>query len=287
METHTKFESLYSNREERAVWTHPSSPEFEFWMVRNPSVPQSNILSADELFVDGVLLPLDLVPNKETVSVQENEENGTIGPELTSPSPPCTAVGTTSRRWKDMFKAVSKESEEKVESSKMIKKRERKSGSGGHGGASASSAELNINIWPFSRSRSAGNGGAHNGSRTKISTTRKVSSAPCSRSNSGGESKSRKWPASPGRAGVPVGRSSPVWQMRRGPPTSVPRSSTPNEASESRKIGRAKILKSCKQGASASVVGGGLSRKGNGGSNDGSGVVNLFGLRNLFSKKVY
>lgn len=51
---------------------------------------------------------------------------------------------------------------------------------------------------------------------------RKVSSAPCSRSNSSGESKSRKsWPSSPGRSGVHLGRSSPVWQVRRGGGVSV------------------------------------------------------------------
>ena len=43
-----------------------------------------------------------------------------------------------------------------------------------------------------------------------------MSSAPCSRSNSAGESKSRKWPSSPGRAGVHLGRSSPIWQVKRG-----------------------------------------------------------------------
>ncbi|KAF2303695.1 hypothetical protein GH714_021304 [Hevea brasiliensis] len=81
-------------------------------------------------------------------------------------------------------------------------------------GGASSSAELNINIWPFSRSRSAGNSGA----RPRIFPgTRKVSSAPCSRSNSAGESKSRKWLSSPGRGtGVHLGRSSPVWQVRRG-----------------------------------------------------------------------
>ncbi|KAI3440175.1 uncharacterized protein J3R85_003790, partial [Psidium guajava] len=72
--------------------------------------------------------------------------------------------------------------------------------------------------------RSAGNGGA----RPRLSafggpSARKVSSAPCSRSNSAGDSKSRRWPSSPGRVGVHLGRSSPVWQVRRGaPPAKIP-----------------------------------------------------------------
>ncbi|XP_022685485.1 uncharacterized protein LOC101764610 [Setaria italica] len=76
-------------------------------------------------------------------------------------------------------------------------------------------SELNINIWPFSRSRPAGGG---SGSSKPRPPARKVSSAPCSRRNSRGEAAPpRRWAASPGRAGggVPVGRSSPVWQIRR------------------------------------------------------------------------
>ncbi|CAJ1941416.1 unnamed protein product [Sphenostylis stenocarpa] len=173
-----------------------ASPEFEFWMVRNPSFPQPNILSADELFVNGVLLPLHLL-NKPQPPQQPPD------PEL-EPSPAITdssSAATSSKRWKDIFK------KKNAESNNDAKKKEKKSGV-------APSAELNINIWPFSRSRSAGNAGT----RPKLfaPSTRKSNSAPCSRSNSAGESKSRKWPSSPGRAGVHVGRSSPVWQVRRG-----------------------------------------------------------------------
>lgn len=117
-------------------------------------------------------------------------------------------MSTASKRWKDIFKKGDKKTHEDKEKEK---KKERKSQSG-----ASTSAELNINIWPFSRSRSAGN----NVSRPKMVAgaqgSRKVSSAPCSRSNSAGESKSRKWPSSPGRPGVHLGRSSPVWQVRRG-----------------------------------------------------------------------
>uniref|UniRef100_K3YDH6 Uncharacterized protein n=1 Tax=Setaria italica TaxID=4555 RepID=K3YDH6_SETIT len=76
-------------------------------------------------------------------------------------------------------------------------------------------SELNINIWPFSRSRSADGG---SGSSKPRPPAWKVSNAPCSRSNSRGEAGPPWWwAASPGRAaaGMPVGWSSPVWQIRR------------------------------------------------------------------------
>lgn len=46
--------------------------------------------------------------------------------------------------------------------------------------------------------------------------TREVSSAPCSHSNSGGEFKSKKWPSSPSKGDVHLGRSNLVWQVRCG-----------------------------------------------------------------------
>ncbi|BAT77345.1 hypothetical protein LR48_Vigan01g322500 [Vigna angularis] len=177
-----------------------ASPEFEFWMVRNPSFPQPNILSADQLFVNGVLLPLHLLNKPHPPHHPPDPE-----PQPQSePSPAITdstSAATPSKRWKDIFK------KKNAESSNDAKKKEKKNGL-------ASSAELNINIWPFSRSRSAGNAGT----RPKLfaPAARKANSAPCSRSNSSGESKSKKWPTSPGRAGVHLGRSSPVWQVRRG-----------------------------------------------------------------------
>ncbi|MCD7450070.1 hypothetical protein HAX54_003488 [Datura stramonium] len=218
------------------------SPEFEFWMVRNPSFPQPNQLSADELFSDGVLLPLDLLqcppaddPNAFSHPLSnkiEPEPSGSGRPETESGLDPSaaivnsSAVGgsfTSSKRWKDIFKKTEKKdsggsneenSVEKKKKEKEKEKRKEKKVVGGSNGVSG--AELNINIWPFSRSRSAGNGG----SRPRVTggsglATRKVSSAPCSRSNSAGESKSRKWPSSPSRGGVHLGRSSPVWQVRR------------------------------------------------------------------------
>lgn len=206
------------------------SPEFEFWMVRNPSNPQPNQLSADELFSDGVLLPLDLLQNDPNAfsNKAEPEPSGSGRPETESGVEPSAAIVnssagggsfTSSKRWKDIFKKTEKKesggssNEENCREKKKEKRKEKKLVGGSNG---VSGAELNINIWPFSRSRSAGNGG----SRPRVTggsglATRKVSSAPCSRSNSAGESKSRKWPSSPSRGGVHLGRSSPVWQVRR------------------------------------------------------------------------
>lgn len=213
-------------------------------MLRNPSFPQPNLLSADELFSDGVLLPLHLLnnhssddppdqnPSEKPSSADPPETSGSDQPGpgtrpdvsnvLSALSAP---TFTSSKRWKDIFKMsgdrrklADDSSRKEKEKEKEKKKEKRIAGGGGvptNGGVSAA-AELNINIWPFRRSRSAGNGG----SRPRMAgtgATRKVSSAPCSRSNSAGESKSRKqWPSSPSRGGVHLGRSSPVWQVRRG-----------------------------------------------------------------------
>lgn len=195
-----------------------NSPEFEFWMVRNPSFPQPNLLSADELFVDGVLLPLHLLPNKSShpdpgPSDKESgeEEEAEAGPELRRVTAGLTNGLTSSKRWKDIFKRSDKKN---VINTKNVEDKEKRRDKKCQGGAG--SAELNINIWPFSRSRSAGNSGTRPRMVSGAPSTRKVSSAPCSRSNSAGESKSRKWPSSPGRAGVHLGRSSPIWQVKRG-----------------------------------------------------------------------
>ncbi|XP_042477523.1 translation initiation factor IF-2-like [Macadamia integrifolia] len=209
-----------------------NSPEFEFWMVRNPSFPQPQLLSADELIVDGVLLPLQLLPHhseppdpeehkadSETPNPETEPEPGP-GPESSAALTESSTVLSTSKRWRDIFRLGEKKTttttsstaaEDREKDKEKEKKKERKGGAGG----GVIGTELNINIWPFSRSHSAGN----SGNRPKIASataTRKVSSAPCSRSNSAGESKSRKWPSSPGRGGVHLGRSSPVWQVRRG-----------------------------------------------------------------------
>ncbi|KAI5414527.1 hypothetical protein KIW84_040141, partial [Lathyrus oleraceus] len=199
--THSPLLSPTSNRSPKRKSNNAcSSPEFEFWMLRNPSLPQPNILSADQLFLDGVILPLHLISNKPDPK-PDSDQLPDSSPAITDYS----TISTISKRWKNIFsKKNNNNTEEKV------KKKEKKHGKGGCGGDSSSS-ELYINIWPFSRSKSAKN----SVTRPKSApVSRKVNSAPCSRSNSAGDSKSRKFPSSPGRVGVHIGRSSPVW--RRG-----------------------------------------------------------------------
>ncbi|KAJ4703986.1 putative Serine/arginine repetitive matrix protein 2 [Melia azedarach] len=219
------MDGIRSTSTRRRSSSDSNSPEFEFWMVRNPSFPQPNLLSADELFVDGVLLPLHLLSHRQSDPPDPNpttdpeppsmepgaqEQEAESGPELRQVTAESSTNGlTSSKRWKDIFKKGQKKTTTKNAEEKE-KKRDKKSQT------AASSAELNINIWPFSRSRSAGNSATRPRMVPGAPGTRKVSSAPCSRSNSAGESKSRKWSSSPGRAGVHVGRSSPIWQVKRG-----------------------------------------------------------------------
>ncbi|KAG5116156.1 hypothetical protein AAZX31_15G107200 [Glycine max] len=280
-----------------------NSPEFEFWMLQNPSFPQPNLLSADELFVDGFLLPLHLLPNKPHPPQASNFITPIHEPE---PSPSITESTSTttfssSKRWKDIFKKSDKKNAEtnNNEEKEKAKKKERKSASG------ASSAELNINIWPFSRSRSAGNAGTRPKLFAGAPPTRKVNSAPCSRSNSAGESKSRKWPSSPGRAGVHVGRSSPVWQVRRKNSNEPPQKPKARRSKVTAGGGTARVLNlnvpmcigyrhhlSCRsdENSAAAVTNGNsnnnsTTNNNNSGGNDGGSGGNIFNLRNLFTKK--
>ncbi|KAL2244971.1 UNVERIFIED_CONTAM: hypothetical protein Sindi_2765300 [Sesamum indicum] len=307
-----------------------NSPEFEFWMVRNPSFPQPNLLSADELFSDGVLLPLHLLhlpdeppplDSEASVSDRVPEPESSSTNELAELSAVSTAL-TSSKRWTDIFKKNDKKSpqasnaddQSAKEKDSGVKERKREKKNGGVGaGNGASAAELNINIWPFSRSRSAGNGGTR--PRSAAVASRKVSSAPCSRSNSAGESKSRKWPSSPGRAGVHLGRSSPVWQVRRGGGRTSEsilkraekgvkkdgnegRRKAPVSAAAGAPKARVLSLKvpmcigyrqhlSCRSDQTS--AGGVAAGSQNDGDVSGEGVrgSNLFNIRNLFTKKVY
>jgi hypothetical protein len=111
----------------------------------------------------------------------------TASASITSPAPPTASGGGGSKRWTDIFsKKPAPAAEEKDHRDKEKEKDKRKDGAGGgsrkqgggHSGGAGS--ELNINIWPFSRSRSAGGG---SGSSKPRPPARKVSSAPCSRSN--------------------------------------------------------------------------------------------------------
>ncbi|KAL0321104.1 UNVERIFIED_CONTAM: hypothetical protein Sradi_5371900 [Sesamum radiatum] len=320
-----------------------SSPEFEFWMVRNPSFPQPNLLSADELFSDGVLLPLHHllhVSNELPPLPQESQapasdqvtEPEPLSVELGNQSGTCTAL-STSKRWRYIFKksdkkvlessvgvsaddhATCKEKDVRVKD----KKRDQKKNGGGAAATSnlVSATELNINIWPFSRSRSAGNGGTR---PRWAAATRKASSAACSRSNSTGESKSRKWPNSPSRAGVHLGRSSPVWQVRRGnggagrSSETVARNSEKGARKEAGTEGRrktpaassggggpkARVLSlnvpmcigyrhnlSCRNDEKSAVSVAAAAGGGRGTSGEGVRRSNLFNIRSLFTKKVY
>lgn len=266
-----------------------ASPEFEFWMVgKNPgSFPSPALLTADELFSDGIVLPLHTLlppcPTGDADAEEEADEDAEeqdadqakeesceaegefpalpLAESCTVPAPDLPAV---TFKWKDIFKATGESKD------RGSKKSERRVSS-----VSGSSELININIWPFSRSRSAGHSGSNAGagiSKAKASNPtgssnastvtasapaassvapagRKVSSAPCSRSNSRGETSGpaaptvaiavaaekaaaqagavpatsmlRRWvPGGQGRAGptangIRLGRASPVWQLRR------------------------------------------------------------------------
>ncbi|KAF8409614.1 hypothetical protein HHK36_005692 [Tetracentron sinense] len=301
-----------------------NSPEFEFWMVRNPSFPQPNLVSADELFVDGVLLPLHLLPNhsdqpdsasKPTPEIPSLEPESEPGPgtESSTVAPEPSTVLSTSKRWRDIFK-IGEKKRTTNSNNQEDKGKEKKSGR--KSSSRVSAAELNISLWPFSRSRSAGN----SGDRPKITVgtagNRKVSSAPCSRSNSAGESKSRKWPSSPSRGGVHLSKTNRVWQARRGgsgmrSPEPVVRNADKGVRKEGLESRRSKsggggattrVLNlnvpmcigyrhhlSCRSFESSAVGGGGGSgsqSRGGGGTGAGNGG-NLFNLRTLFSKKVF
>lgn len=278
-----------------------NSPEFEFWRLRNPNSPQPNLVSADELFVDGVLLPLRLVsqrppdpPDPASVSKIDADPEPTDSAEI-------SVAMSSSKRWTDIFKKAEKKPGSVPgpgTNTAKEKKREKKTQTGS---GTTIGTELNINIWPFSRSRSAGN----NATRPKWAgpPTRKVSSAPCSRSNSAGESKSRKWPSSPGRPGVHLGRSSPIWQVKRS--TTEARGKN-NRNNVNTNVGKVRILNlnvnvpmcigyrnhmGCRSDESSTIGAVGVSETNttiNGGARNGNlGGANLFGIKNLFAKKVY
>jgi len=221
-----------------------ASPEFEFWMVgRNPSAfPAPALLTADELFSGGVVLPLhnfqaaapdgDAAPegaaegaDSAALPLPEAEGEVAAQPLAESGIAPTPDLPAVTFKWKDIFKAGGGEAKDR-------KKVERRVSS-----VSGNAELININIWPFSRSRSAGHsagGGAATGSLSRAKPAnpnpnasagssgsantnaganasaasappapRKVSSAPCSRSNSRGES-SGPAPAIPAAAAVAV-----------------------------------------------------------------------------------
>lgn len=307
-------------------------------MLRNPKYSPPNLLSADQLFADGVLLPLHHLfpysPKPEPKPEPSHHEafpadqdpvpSEGLEPHLSAPEP------QSSKRWRDIFQKTSRKASSSAPSGGTRdreikeKKRERKSG------GAATTAELNINLWPFSRSRSAGNNAvrrpraASTSSSAAAAGPRKVSSAPCSRSNSAGESRFRKWPGSPARTGIHLGRSSPVWQARRGvsggkSSDSAAAKGVKKEAFDRRLnkiqapsapdsgVGGAKgrVLNlnvqmcigyrhhtNCRNdangaGGTVGVGDGGGQIIGGSGSGDGGRGSNFFNLRGLFAKKVY
>lgn len=293
--SHSLSTATTTTRLRRSSSDLANSPEFEFSNIGCD--PQTTLLSADELFSDGFLLPLHLLNVHRSSDLEPD-----TGPTEPDPFPDSEAsasitssssqkpVLSASKRWREIFKRPEKKpgnnSDDKPEH-KLDKRREKERKSSSNNSNGNSSAELNINIWPFSRSRSAGNNSGR--SRPAAQSNRKVSSAPCSRSNSSGESKSRKsWPSSPGRAGVHLGRASPVWQVRK--PGSV------NRAANGGGSGKGRVLKlnvpvcmgyrqslSCRSDESGGDSGGSGPRNGGSGGNGSNG--NLFSLRGLFSKK--
>ncbi|CAA0825156.1 Unknown protein [Striga hermonthica] len=325
------------------------SPEFEFWMVRNRvNFPQPDLLSADELFSDGFILPLRLLdvsndpPPPQAEAATEDCDG--IGPDRAPDPEPLTVneLPATSKRWGNIFHKIREKrgldsspgggsgggGEDRSTKEKDLvgcvkeKRRDQKKVSGGGGVAAA--AELNINIWPFSRSRSAGNGG----NRPRSAANRKVSSAPCSRSNSTGESKLRKWPPnSPSRGGgVHLGRTSPVLQIRRGGGSGAGRRTEAylsgegggkGEGSEGRRkvkappsrgrgVSRGRVLSlnvpmcigyrhnlSCKSdensalGVAAAAAADAGGQAGGAVAGEGARRGHLFNIKSLFTKKVY
>ncbi|GJM92037.1 hypothetical protein PR202_ga08464 [Eleusine coracana subsp. coracana] len=292
-----------------------ASPEFEFWMVgKNPSSFQSPaLLTADELFSGGVVLPLHTLqaapsptdgdagdaneaaaeevpdsaglgaPAAEAVETESEATKQPLAESNITPTPDLPAV---TFKWKDIFKANNNNNGGSGgEAKEQRKKAERRVSS-----VSGNAELININIWPFSRSRSAGHGSGGGGAavssslsikskpnpNTNVSNNvssgvvvannnagvatapagsgRKASSAPCSRSNSRGDSgpepgvittttaaaipdpaavEAAPVPGGPtsmlrrlvpgrnnaggggGSSGIRVGRPSAVWQLRR------------------------------------------------------------------------
>ncbi|CAN8237976.1 unnamed protein product [Cochlearia groenlandica] len=291
-----ELHSPFKTHRNKMLISDQTSPEFEFWRVtdRSSTKPNNvNLVSADELFHDGILLPLHLLnlkPDPDPYPTGSDPPVALISEPESKPGPELVRETTSSKRWSGLFRKSVTKSPAKAEL-----KREKRLGSGlGSGpGLSSTAAELRINIWPFSRSRSAGN----KLTRPRISfgapKTRKISSAPCSRSNSSGESKSRKWPSSPVRGGVHLGRSSPVWQVRRGDPTVKTKPGRVGERMTRGKMGiedsKPKVLNLNKPVYTG--YGSRLSCRNveNGSDNINNVAANntLFGFRNIFIKKVH
>ncbi|KAK9706357.1 hypothetical protein RND81_07G118800 [Saponaria officinalis] len=290
MKTPSTSLTLSPSQRRRSITDSLNSPEFEFEFWNSDLQPLNTPLhSADQLFSHGFLLPLQSLTTPQT-GIEPGSTSAEPTALITSDaSSSGNSILSASKRWREIFKKKFNNDNntnnnnnnndnincEEIKQEKIDKKRE-KGRKSRHG---PGSAELNINIWPFSRSRSAGSNTTRSSKPTL--SNRKVSSAPCSRSNSSGESKSsrRSWPSSPSRAGVHVGRASPVWQVRKVGPGG--RALVSGEARRGKVlnlnvplcVGGNRQRVSCRNDGCGAVVGG------------GGGNGNLFGLRGLFSKK--
>ncbi|KAF0927793.1 hypothetical protein E2562_036213 [Oryza meyeriana var. granulata] len=251
-------------------WSSPSpaaSPEFEFWMVgKNPSSFQSPaLLTADELFSDGIVLPLRTLQQEQVLSTNGDgeaedgndaaavessavpEEAGEMEaaqrPAESGPAPTPDLPAVTFK-WKDIFKATG--GGEPKDRKKMERRMERRVSSVGGNGEL-----ININIWPFSRSRSAGHsagGGTGTLSRNKSNPN---ANANANASNAAAAA------TAPAATVAPAARKDQA----------TPSVSTPAAAT----TGCRNNVSSCSEA----------------GGEEGNPPQGLFGLRTFFSKKVY
>ncbi|KAK8928379.1 hypothetical protein KSP39_PZI017183 [Platanthera zijinensis] len=277
-----------------------SSPEFEFWMVRNPSSTPPELLTADELIVDGVLLPLHLLSLHHSYpSTQTLPDTSPPPPPLPPADPPpdsilapTSSAAPAGVRIPAVDGHIQRAAGDKKPEEKEKERRDRRRNASGF---ASGDLNFNLNIWPFP-------GATQPEPQRKRRRTRKVSSAPCSRSNSRGESSiggcaGRRWTSSPARGGVHLGRSSPVWKLRRTGMGTKDMSRNSNAAACSAHGGGGVRLinlnvnscigyqnqVTCRDDDSDGVAAGGSRTAEGGRSNAGS----IFRLRALFSKKVY
>jgi hypothetical protein len=310
-----------------------ASPEFEFWMVgkNTSSFPSPALLTAAELFSGGVVLPL-----RHLQASPADEEAAALAalpaePPAESGIAPTPDLPAVTFKWKDIFKPNNGGGGEPRER----KKAERR--------VSGNAELININIWPFARSRSAGHSAAVSLSKAKPNPTnsaasnaaapapRKVSSAPCSRSSSRGESGPTEPPAlpavaaaveaapAPGHAsmlrrlvpgrgrnstggggagtGIRLGRPSPVWQLRRNkllqqqPATEQKQQAATEQKQQAggaeKKAASTATDSDDKASVSTAPAANGCRNDAEGGEEGPDPPQGRFGLRTLFSKKVY
>jgi hypothetical protein len=306
-----------------------ASPEFEFWMAgkNTSSFPSPALLTAAELFSGGVVLPLHSL---QASPADEEEVAEPLAESGIAPTPDLPAV---TFKWKDIFKPSNGGAGGEAKERKKAERR-----------VSGNADLININIWPFARSRSAGHSAAVALSKAKPNPTtattnsaspapaaRKVSSAPCSRSSSRGESPPTEPPAHPAAAaavvpapapghasmlrrlvpgrgrnstggggagtGIRLGRPSPVWQLRRNkllqqqPATEQKQQAATEQKQQAggaeKKAASTATDSDDKASVSTAPAANGCRNDAEGGEEGPDPPQGRFGLRTLFSKKVY